>query len=78
MKTFSDFKADLKEDNILDTKMAPIFLLLKRQGVRVFPDGRRVALYYNDKYNLVFTVPFGDRTYAVTSPSRSQVLSGQG
>ena len=37
---------------------API-LMLRRKGIRIFPDGRHVALYTNDKYNLVFTVPYG-------------------
>ena len=34
-------------------------LVLKRRGIRVFPDGQRVALYTNEKYNLTFMVPFG-------------------
>ena len=33
-------------------------LVLRRKGIRIFPDGRRVALYTNDKYNLVFTIPY--------------------
>jgi hypothetical protein len=36
----------------------PVNLVLKRIGFRSFPDGRRVALYSNDKTGLVFTVPF--------------------
>jgi len=34
-------------------------LVLRRRGIRVFPDGRKVALYTNDKYGLVITVPYG-------------------
>lgn len=80
MKKFASLKNELNEadGNILDTKMAPIFLVLKRRGVRVFPDGRRVALYYNDKYNLVFSVPFGDNAYAVSGGGKGVVMSGQG
>jgi hypothetical protein len=33
-------------------------LVLRRKGIRIFPDGSHVALYTNDKYNLVFTVPY--------------------
>jgi hypothetical protein len=33
-------------------------LVLRRKGIRIFPDGRRVALYTNDKYGLVFTIPY--------------------
>ncbi len=36
----------------------PVNLVLKRIGFRSFPDGRRVALYSNDKTGLIFTVPF--------------------
>jgi len=36
----------------------PQVLVLKRTGIRIFPDGRRVALYVNEKMGLVFTVPY--------------------
>ena len=37
---------------------APQMMVLRRTGIRIFPDGRRVALYVNEKYNLMFSVPF--------------------
>ncbi len=37
---------------------APQMLVLRRTGIRIFPDGRRVALYVNDKHNLMFSVPY--------------------
>lgn len=36
----------------------PMMLILKRQGIRIFPDGKRVALYKNDKLGLSFTIPY--------------------
>jgi len=36
----------------------PMMLILKRQGIRIFPDGKRVALYNNEKLGLSFTVPY--------------------
>lgn len=36
----------------------PMMLVLKRKGVRVFPDGKRVALYINEKLGLSFSVPY--------------------
>ena len=36
----------------------PPVLLLKRSGIRIFPDGRRVAVYTNSKLGLVFSVPY--------------------
>lgn len=54
---FKDFRNKLDE-GIGEAIPAPM-LVLRRRGVRIFPDGRKVALYTNDKYNLVFTVPYG-------------------
>lgn len=36
----------------------PAMLLLKRQAIRVFPNGQRVALYVDNKYGLSFPVPY--------------------
>lgn len=36
----------------------PFVLLLKRRAVRLFPDGTKVALYYNDRLRKLFSVPF--------------------
>lgn len=47
----------------------PMMLILKRQGIRIFPNGKRVALYKNDKLELSFTVP-----YSSTGPE--QELTG--
>jgi hypothetical protein len=53
-------KRKVNEGTALKDESIPSpMLVLRRQGLRVFPDGRKVALYTNDKYNLVFTVPFG-------------------
>jgi len=38
--------------------VAPQMMVLRRTGIRIFPDGRRVALYVNEKYNLMFSVPY--------------------
>lgn len=36
----------------------PMILVLKRKGIRIFPDGKRVALYVNEKLGLTFTIPY--------------------
>jgi hypothetical protein len=33
-------------------------MVLKRKGIRIFPDGKKVALYTNDQLGLTFTVPY--------------------
>lgn len=35
----------------------PVLLLLRRKAIRLFPDGKKVALYYADKLNRYFSVP---------------------
>lgn len=47
----------------------PQMMVLRRTGVRIFPDGRRVALYSNDKLGLVFTVPFRSSGVTDTLPN---------
>jgi hypothetical protein len=50
---------DLVEGSIDTPPDPPIVLVLKRKSIRLFPDGTRVALYFNNKLNRFFTVPYG-------------------
>lgn len=36
----------------------PMMLILKRKGIRIFPDGKRVALYTSERLGLSFTIPY--------------------
>ena len=36
----------------------PAVIVLRRRGIRIFPDGKRVALYENKQLGLVFTIPY--------------------
>jgi hypothetical protein len=57
---FKDLRFKLNEDKRLRDESIPApMLVLRRRGIRIFPDGRHVALYTNDKYNLIFTIPYG-------------------
>lgn len=57
---FREFRTKLNEERGLRDEIIPApMLVLRRRGIRIFPDGRHVALYTNDKYNLTFTVPYG-------------------
>jgi hypothetical protein len=55
---FRQLRSKLNESMANETIPAPM-LVLRRKGMRIFPDGRHVALYVNDKYNLIFTIPYG-------------------
>lgn len=55
-----DLRAKLNESKRLRDESIPApMLVLRRRGIRIFPDGKHVALYTNDKYNLIFTIPYG-------------------
>jgi len=40
----------------------PYVLLLKRKAIRVYPDGTKIALYYNKQINKFFSVPYDTPT----------------
>ena len=40
----------------------PYVLLLKRKAIRLYPDGTKIALYYNKQINKVFSVPYDTPT----------------
>jgi hypothetical protein len=48
----------VSESTFKDEVNPPPMMVLKRKGIRIFPDGRRVALYTNDKLGIVFTIPY--------------------
>lgn len=57
---FRELRSKLNEDTRLRDETIPApMLVLRRRGIRIFPDGKHVALYTNDKYNLTFTIPYG-------------------
>jgi len=61
----------LCEATLRDEVSPPPMLVLKRTGIRIFPDGRRVAMYVNDKMGLTFTIPYrptGTKTDDATVP----------
>ena len=50
---------DLQEQ--LDPSNPPAVLNLRRTGVRMFPDGRKVAMYVNVQLGLMISIPFVGR-----------------
>lgn len=57
---FKELRSKLNETATIGNETIPApMLVLRRRGIRVFPDGKHVALYTNDKYGLVFTIPYG-------------------
>lgn len=50
--------AVIAEETINESYQPPQVLVLRRTGIRIFPDGMRVAMYSNERMNVKFTVPF--------------------
>ena len=46
----------------------PMMLILKRRAIRVFPDGKRVALYNNERLGLSFTIPYDSAGFYQSPP----------
>ena len=42
----------------------PAVLVMRRKSIRVFPDGKRVALYFVDKLNKYVTVPYEEMQWS--------------
>lgn len=43
----------------LNLKDPPFVLVLKREAIRVYPDGTKIALYYNRLLDKHFSIPYG-------------------
>lgn len=55
-------REELEEGTRMDAPLVPlppVMLVIKRKAVRLYPDGTRIALYFSDKMNRYFSVPFG-------------------
>ena len=42
----------------MEVQDPPTILVLRRKAIRQYPDGQKVALYVNDKYDLSISVPY--------------------
>ena len=41
-----------------EDKDPPVVLVIKRKAIRIYPDGTRIALYYNERLKKYFSVPY--------------------
>lgn len=58
-KYMKSLKKDMKEDiNEEHDSDPPFILVLKRKNVRLYPNNLKIALYYNDKIQKYFSVPY--------------------
>jgi len=70
MKTLATFLSETKKhigDEVVTETMSfkndpPNIIVLKRKAIRIFPDGRKVALYHADKIDKYVSIPYSDMT----------------
>jgi hypothetical protein len=60
---------DLTEQKEGKEKDPPFVLVLKRKAIRLYPNNTKIALYYNQKLDKHFSVPYGPR---VDAPLQSE------
>ena len=56
----TDNKKEVKE-SVNVSKEPPPVLLLKRKAIRLYPDDTRIALYYSQKLDRHFSIPYGPK-----------------
>ena len=62
-----EFEIEEATDEIPDDP--PFVLMLKRKAIRMYPNKTKVALYYNQKLDKYFTIPYGK---GVDSPLQAE------
>jgi hypothetical protein len=65
MKSFLELKRTLKEAAQGKLPDPPPMIVLKRRGIRIFPNGLKVALYHNDLLNLDVSVPYTPKQVSI-------------
>lgn len=62
MKSLSEIKNLGDREGIVESKKElpdpPMIIVLKRKAIRLFPSGKRVALYHNDKLGVDISIPY--------------------
>ena len=78
----SEPKIEVQEAEVLEISELPDFiseanynplapppvLIMRRKSIRMFPDGKMVALYYVDKINKYVTVPYMASMWSTSMP----------
>lgn len=63
---------DLQEQKSKGIKDPPFVLVLKRKAIRLYPNNTKIALYYNQKLDKYFSVPYGTKINAPLQAEETQ------
>ena len=65
------------EEAALDLNNDPPFVLvLKRKSIRLYPNNTKIALYYNQKLDKYFSIPYGGGVDAPVQAEETQIEEG--
>ena len=53
-----EYSEEVIEEGVNDP---PMVLLMRRQAIRTYPNGQKVALYYNKQYDKQIAIPYDER-----------------
>lgn len=55
-----EVEVEVTEEPVIlqEDKDPPLVLVIKRKAIRMYPDGTRIALYYNERLKKYFSVPY--------------------
>lgn len=67
---------EITEAPNVDTPAPPFVLVLRRKAIRMYPEGTRVALYYNERLNRYFSVPYSSE-YLDRAPIQAEETQTQ-
>ena len=51
----------------------PFVLVLKRKAIRIYPEGTKIALYYNERLKKYFSIPYSDEA-GLDSPIQAEEI----
>jgi len=64
---------DIEESALDLTNDPPFVLVLKRKSIRLYPNNTKIALYYNQKLDKYFSIPYGSGVDAPVQAEETQI-----
>jgi len=64
---------EIVDEAIDDDKDPPFTIVLRRKAIRLFPNKTKIALYYNQKLDKYFSIPYGPKIDAPLQAEETQL-----
>lgn len=68
-----DKDLEIQEETLLESHELPNILVLKRQMVRQFSNKTKIALYYNQRLDKYFSIPYGDAISGIIQAEETEI-----